>query len=142
MDPLVTPAVLALIKEGSGWAVSVLLGCWSIYLYKQVEKSRTICDKSTEAANQAVKDQYEKRLAEFRELIEVMANSTATVKAMHGSLTATTEAINQLAQGFAKLLAEFQSQQSRWDDRGSGMARQLEDIRQRLENLQREVRAA
>lgn len=139
---MIEEAISALLKEGVGWTVAVLLGAVIIFLDRRVAKLQAQCEQQAASANKAVQEQYEKRLEEFRELIEVMSNQTQTVKAMHGSLAATTEAINQLAQGFAKLLSEFQSQQSRWDDRGGAMAKQLEDIRSRLEALQREVRAA
>ena len=135
-------AIVQLMTQGTGWVLFVLACSVVVFQDRRLAKMQFECDTQASNAAKAVQDQYEKRLLEFRELIEVMTNSTSTVKAMHGSLTATTEAINQLAIGFAKLLQEFQSQNSRWDDRGGVMARQLEDIRQRLEFLQREVKAA
>lgn len=141
IEGVITSALETLITQGSGWIVSVILGAWAYILDRRVQTMQSLFDAQTLAANRAVQEQYEKRLDEFRELLEVMGNSTSTVKAMHGSLTATSEAINQLAQGFSKLMSEFQSHQNRWDDKGGGMAKQLEDIRHRLETLQREVRS-
>lgn len=142
IESIIGSALTTLIAQGSGWIIAVLLGLYAYLLDKRVTQTRDAANKQNELANAAVRDQYEKRLAEFREILDVMANSTNTVKGMHGSLTATTEAINQLAIGFSKLLSEFQSQQVRWDDKGGNMAKQLDDIRQRVESLQREVRAA
>jgi len=135
-------AVTTLLTQGTGWVVAVLLGIWCYVLDKRLAAAGGACDIQVSAANQAVKDQYEKRLAEFREILDVMTNSTNTVNAMHGSVSATTEAINQLAAGFAKLLTEFQNQHTRWDDKSGTMSQQLEDLRHRLEVLQRGVQAA
>ena len=135
-------AVTTLLAQGTGWVVAVLLGIWAYILDKRLAKLQFDCDVQSSNSAEAVKEQYEKRLSEFREIIDVMTNSTHTVKAMHGSLTATTEAINQLTVGFAKLLNEFQGHGTKWDDRGGHMAKQLADIQRRLEELQREVHAA
>lgn len=137
LEQLVSGAIGTLLTQGTGWVVAVLLGIWAFLQDRRIVTLNTTVKLQADAANLAVQDQYEKRLKEFRELVDVMTNSTHTVGAMHGSLSATTEAINQLAAGFSKLLVEFQSQQTRWEDRGGNMAKQLEDIRARIETLQR-----
>lgn len=130
IEGVVKAALETLITQGSGWIVAVLLGIWVFFLDRRLTTAQ-------EQNDRLMQEQYEKRIVEFRELLDVMTNSTNTVKAMHGGLTATSDAINQLATGFAKLLAEFQSQQTRWDDRGGTMSKQLEDIRGRIESIQR-----
>lgn len=139
IEQFVSSGVTALLTQGTGWVVAVLIGAYAWILDKRVVQSLKAGEQATEKANKAVQEQYEKRLNEFREILDVMSSSTATVKAMHGSLGTTTEAINQLTQAFAKLLSEFNSYQGRWDDRGAIMQKQIEDIRDRLERLQREV---
>lgn len=141
MDML-SPAIAEFMKQGAGYALAVIIGFYCWVLDNRLAKSRTECNSQAEAANKAVQDQYEKRLAEFREILDVMTNSTQTVNATNTSIAITTDAINQLAAGFAKLLHEFQSLATRWDDRGGTMQKQLEDLRLRLEVLQREGRAA
>ena len=136
---LIDSGIETLITQGTGWVIAVILGAWAVTLDKRVVAMQAVFDGQFKDANKAVQDQYEKRLTEFRELLEVMSNSTNTIKAMHGSLTANSEAINQLAQGFSKLMEEFEGQQEYWEDRGGAMARQLDDVRIKLENLQREV---
>lgn len=138
IEDFIKTAVGTLLSEGgAGWAVAVIIGAWVFVLDRRLLKSQSDYDAQALEANKAVQDQYEKRLVEFKIIIDAMTNSTATVKAMHGSITATSEAINQLAQGFTKLLGEFQAQSNRWGDRGEGMAKTLDDIRQRIESLQR-----
>lgn len=138
---IVSPAVLELMKQGTGWLVAILIGVYAWILDGRLRQQQIDTDKQAELANKAVQDQYEKRLAEFREILDAMVNSTATVNALKGSLTPVTDAINQMVVGLAKLLNEFQSQNVRWDDRGASMLKQLEDLRVRLENIQRGVAA-
>lgn len=139
IEEFIRTGVTVLITQGSGWVVAVLLGVWAYVLDTRVNKLSLDNDKSVREMNRAVQEQYEKRLVEFKELLDVMTSSTNTVTAMHGSLNATTAATTQLSQAFSKLLTEFNSYQGRWDDRGGIMARQIEDIRQKLETLHREV---
>lgn len=139
IDAFIAKGVDLLITQGSGWIVAVILGAWAVTLDKRVLAMQSAIEAQTKEANDAVQEQYEKRLTEFRELLDVMSNSTSSITSMNGSISATTIAINQLAQGFSKLHREFESQQTRWDDRGGVMAKQLEDMGFKLERLQREV---
>jgi len=134
IEDIVGGALGTLLAQGTGWVIAVLLGLWVYVLDQRMAKMAAEADK-------AIKEQYEKRIVEFREIIEVVSNSTQSVNAMQGSVTASSEAINQLAQGFAKLLNEFQNHQFRWQDRGEHMAKQLDDLQRKLEALHNEVRA-
>ncbi|QIG67089.1 hypothetical protein EVB41_080 [Rhizobium phage RHph_TM3_14A] len=136
-DGVIGQALQWLVEQGAGGVVAVLIGYYAILLDKRVQARDVAADKAAEEANAKLQDMYEKRLNEFREILDVMSNSTNTVTAMHSSLTASTDAINQLAAGFATLLHEFHAQQARWDDRRGAMAKQLDDIQQRIESLQR-----
>lgn len=137
-----TPAVTEILKQGTGYVLTVLVGLYAWVLDKRIQKRDDDADKAAQIANAALLDMYEKRINEFRELLDVMSGSTQTVTAMHNSLTASTEAINQLAAGFATLLNQFHAHQARWDDRGGAMAKQLDDIQHRIESLQRAGRVA
>lgn len=130
IDTVITQALQWMLAQGGGYVLSVFAGFFAWIQYKRNEAL-------VERANAELRDQYEKRLNEFRELLDVMSNSTNTVNAMHNSLTASSEAINQLAVGFTTLLNEFHAQQSRWDDRRGAIADQLKDIQNRIEQLQR-----
>lgn len=136
-EQLATGAIGHLLTQGTGWIVAVLLGFVVFLQDKRVALLNTTIKLQADAYNITIQEHFEKRLKEFREIVDVMSNSTTTVGTMHTSVTATTDAINQLAAGFAKLLTEFQGQQTRWDDRGGNMLKQLDDIRDRLEDLQR-----
>lgn len=139
IEGIVSKGLEVLISQGSGWIVAVILGAWAVTLDKRVIAMQSVFDAQIKDANRAIQDQYEKRLGEFRELLDVMTNSTSSIKAMHGSISTTTEAINQLAQGFSKLTREFESQQGKWDDKGGVITKQMEDIKFKIERLQREV---
>ena len=126
-----------MLAQGGGWVIAVVVGIYSYFLDKRMQEERREAEEQTAVSNALIREQYEKRLEEFREILDVMTNSTTTVTSMHTSLTASSDAINQLAVGFTRLLAEFQAQQTRWDDRRGSMAKQLDDIQARIENLQR-----
>jgi len=123
--------------QGGGYVLSVFLIIVIWMQDKRKQKADADAETAVKEANAEIRSMYEKRINEFRELLDVMAGSTNTVSAMHSSLTASTEAINQLAAGFATLMQEFHAQQARWDDRRGAMAEQLKDIQQRIEDLQR-----
>ena len=137
-----TPAIEELIKQGGGYLLAFFLGVWVYLQDRRLREQQAVMDKMTKEANEEVQEQFEKRLAEFRELLDAMTNSTSSVNALKGSLAPVTEAINQMVVGLAKLLQEFQSQQVRWDESRQNMFRQLEDLRLRLEAIQREARVA
>lgn len=140
IEEAVGKAIEWMLAQGGGWVIAFFIGTYSYFLDKRMQEERREFEVATALHNTQIKEQYEKRLDEFRELLDVMTNSTSTVTAMHTSLTASSDAINQLAVGFTRLLAEFQAQQSRWDDRRGAMAKQLDDIQARIENLQRNGR--
>lgn len=137
-----TPAIEELIKQGVGYLLAFFLGVWVYLQDRRLREQQAVMDKMTKEANEEVQEQFEKRLSEFRELLDAMTNSTSSVNALKGSLAPVTEAINQMVVGLAKLLQEFQSQQVRWDESRQNMFRQLEDLRLRLEAIQREARVA
>lgn len=137
IDGILAKALEWMIAQGGGYVISLFIGLYAWTLDKRIQQRDALADAQAEKANAEIRDQYEKRLNEFRELLDVMTNSTHTVTAMHSSLSASSEAINQLAAGFATLLHEFHAQQTRWDDRRGAMAKQLDDIQQRIEQLQR-----
>lgn len=126
IEEFVRVGVGTLLAQGTGWVVAVILGIWAYILDGRVRQTEDI-----------VREQYERRLEEFKVVLDAMAGSTNATKAMDRSVTATTEAINQLASGFAKLLNEFNSHKERWADHGTQMAKQMEDVRNRIESLQR-----
>jgi len=117
---------------GTGWAVAVLTGVWAYILDARVHTIQ----KSAQAA---IADQYEKRLVEFRNIVEAISASTNTVTSLQGSVSSSAETTNQLAVAFTKLLREYEVQHEKWDDRGATIHKQLEDIQRRLESLQRKA---
>lgn len=134
IEGITTTALTTLMAQGTGWVVAVLLAVVAYFLDKRSAGVQ-------ERAEQAVKHQYEKRIEEYREILDVLSEHTNTMKSMHISVSAATEAINQLAVGFAKLLREIESDKVVWGDRGTQFTKSLEDIRHRIEELQRATRA-
>ena len=137
LDKVLGEALEWMLAQGGGYVIALLVGMYAWMLDKRNQMLSAQLDAQAEKANAEIKEQFEKRLNEFRELMDVMSNSTNTVTAMNSSLTASSEAINQLAIGFTTLLNEFHAQQARWDDRRGAMAKQLDDIQQRIESIQR-----
>lgn len=130
VDGFVTEIVSGLIAQGGGWAIAVLLGIVIFILDR-----RSVEAKAKYEAN--IQQQYEKRLEEFREMLDVIASSTQSLQNMQSSVSASGEAIAQLTQAFAKLLREFEGQQARWGDRSDIVVKLLEDIQRRVESLQK-----
>lgn len=130
IEEFISTIARSLISEGGGWVVAVFLG---IVIY--VMDKRIIDAKNKNDA--LVQQQYEKRLEEYRELIEVIGTSTNTIQNMQSSVVASGAAVNDLTQAFAKLLREFEGQQSRWGERSSAVAKQLDIIQRRVETLQK-----
>lgn len=128
IEGFVSTIVTGLISQGGGWGIAVLLG---IVIY--IQDRRAVEAKNKHDA--ALQAQYEKRLEEFRELLEVISTSTQSIHSMQVSVSASGEAINQLTQAFAKLLREFEGQQAVWGDRSANVAKILEDIQRRVEAL-------
>lgn len=129
IDGFISTIVNALISQGGGWLVAVMLGIVVYIMDKRLSeaKHKTECD---------LRDQYEKRLAEFRELIDVTNTSTQTLNAMQASVTASTEATNQLSRAFATLLREIDGQKAR-SRNSSGLGKELDELRQSVEAIQR-----
>lgn len=130
-------AITTLLMQGTGWVVAVLLGIWAWIMDKRLAALHVTCDVQARAAEVAVREQYEKRLDEFKIVLDVMTTQTNTVKALHQSQLSATESINQLAAAFTTMLRETETSRSKWEDRGGNLARSLEDIRSRIEQLQR-----
>jgi len=137
MDAVVEKIIEWMFAQGGGYVIAIALGVVVYMLDKRLKEQRDINDQEAAEFAAQLKEQYEKRLDELRGIIDVMTNSTNTVTAMHNSLGASTDAINQLAAGFAKLMHEFTAQQARWDDRRGAMAKQLDEIQAKIEYLQR-----
>lgn len=130
IEEFVGTIVTGLIAQGGGWGVAVLLG---IVVY--IMDRRAVEAKVKYETN--IQHQYEKRLEEFREMLDVISASTQSIQNMQVSVTASGDATNQLAQAFAKLLREFEGQQARWGDRSDNVVKLLEDIQRRIEALQK-----
>lgn len=141
MFGLAESQLTAIATQGTGYALFVISLVVLYFMDKRYLALQKSCSDERTAAEIAVKAQYEKRLEEFREILDVMTRNTSAVSALQGSVDARTETLNQLTTGIAKLSHEFENMQQKWDDRGGGMVRQLEDVQRRLENLQGSVRA-
>lgn len=130
IDGFVTTIVTGLISQGGGWGISVLLGIVVYIMDRRAFEAKEKYEKD-------ILSLYEKRLEEFRELLEVIGTSTQTINNLQVSVSASSESIGQLTQAFAKLLREFEGQQLLWSDRSANVAKLLEDIQRRVEALQK-----
>lgn len=130
IDGFISTIVNALILQGGGWLVAVLLGI-VVYI---VDRRAFEAKNKHETILQA---QYDKRLEEFKELLEVVQTSTQTINTMQRSVATSGESIGQLTQAFAQLVRELDGRNARWVDKVETFGRQLEDIQRRLESLQK-----
>lgn len=130
IEELLTTIANTLVSEGGGWMIAVALAIVIYIMDKRITKAKRGCDDD-------LKDQYEKRLIEFRQVLDTLGTSTQSINAMQSSVLANSEAMNGLAQAFAKMLQEFQGQQDLWGNRAGVIEKQLDDIQRRVENLRR-----
>jgi Na+-transporting methylmalonyl-CoA/oxaloacetate decarboxylase gamma subunit len=136
-DDIIKATFTAILSWGGGWVLAVLSFLVIVYMDKRIKELHTKCDEQREAGEIAVKEQYEKRLSEFKELVSVIERSTAALTTMKVSIDNRTETINQIVTGFANLVKDLEINRERWKDRGEAWSRQLDDIRTRVEALQR-----
>ena len=123
IDGFVSSVVEVLISQGGGWLVAVLLGIVVFVMDKRLAEQ--------EARNKiAIKEHYEKRLDEFRELIEVVGASTHTIQNMQAAVNAAGDNTNQLVQAFARLMREVESQRT-------AQSKNFSDVKKRIEALQK-----
>lgn len=130
IDGFITSIVNAFILQGGGWLAACLLG---IVIYIMDKRAMETRDKY----EAAIQDQYNKRLDEFKELLDVVGTSTQSINNMQRSVTTSGESMNQLTQAFAQLLREQDGRQSRWADKVDAVTKQLDDVQRRVESLQK-----
>lgn len=136
----VTKAALeTLLAQGTGWIVAVLLIVAVIFLNKKNDKMQTMLDNCRSVSEEAAKEQFEKRLSEFKNLLEALNRSSEALATMRSSVDARTEAINQLVAGFANLVRDLEINRDRWSEKGEAWSQQIGDIRSRAENMQQGI---
>lgn len=123
IEQFITTIVGALIGQGGGWLIAVLLG---IVVY--VMDKRLIEQKMKNDA--LVSEHYEKRIEEFRELVEVIGTSTRTIQSMQAVVNTSGESTNQLVQAFAKLMREVDSQRT-------AQSKSFSEMKKRIDALQK-----
>src|SRR6478736_8168684 len=85
MDAVVEKIIEWMFAQGGGYVIAIALGVVVYMLDKRLKEQRDINDQEAAEFAAQLKEQYEKRLDEFRGIIDVMTNSTNTVTAMHNS---------------------------------------------------------
>ena len=86
IEEAVGKAIEWMLAQGGGWVIAFIVGTYSYFLDKRMQEERREFEAAAAAHNTQIKEQYEKRLDEFRELLEVITNSTSTVTALNTSL--------------------------------------------------------
>jgi len=131
----------SLLTQGTGWILFVL----SLIVIWWMDRRQTECqkarDEETKEAEKAVLEQYEKRLAEFAEILNALNRNTTAINGFETTVGARTEAINQLVVGFASLVRDINNNRERWHERGAALMKGIEDVQRRLEALQSHARA-
>lgn len=137
LEGITKGALETLLAQGTGWVVAVLCMVAVIVLTRKNDALHKTCDDQRDASEAAVREQYEKRLAEFGTIMTALGESSIALGAMQDGVKARTEAINHLIAGFANLVRDLENNRMKWDERGKEIIGQLTDLRNRLEELQR-----
>lgn len=123
IEGFISSVVEILISQGGGWLVAVLLGVVVFVMDRRLVEQEA-------KNNTTTREHYEKRLDEFRELIEVVGASTHTIQNMQAAVNAAGDNTNQLVQAFARLLREVESQRT-------AQSKNFSDVKKRIEALQK-----
>lgn len=132
LDGVTEGALKALLAQGGGWVIALLLIVAVISLAKKIEKIEATGDV-------ALKEQFDKRIGEFRVILDALNRSSDALATMRDSVEARTDAINQLVAGFANLVRDLEHHRNRWSGKSELWGQQLNDLQRRMEDLQRRV---
>jgi chromosome segregation ATPase len=137
MEEIIKGALNALISQGGGYVISALLIVVVWAMDKKHSKAILGCDERYEKSQEAVKLQYEKRLEHVSELTNALNRSSSVLAALQVSVETRNATIQHLVSGFSDLVKDLEINRERWADRGEIWTKQLENIKERIEELQR-----
>lgn len=136
IEEFVKQGLGSLLTQGTGWVLFVLALIVIYVQNKQITAMYKEANVVRDAAETAVKDQYDKRIAEFREIVDALGRTTTALDGMQETVEARTEAINQLVIGFSKLVRDLEVNRERWNDKGETIMRSIEDLRNHIRLIQ------
>lgn len=128
LEDVVKSALTVLISQGGGWVVAVLLIVAIVFMVRKNDKLQG-----------ELQAQFDKRLEEFKLIVDALNRAADSALALKVSVDARTDAFNKLTGGFADLVRDLEHNRERWGDRGDTWSRQLEDLRSRIEDIQRRL---
>ena len=137
MEGILTESVRTLISQGTGWAVAIILGFACVYLFKRlqsVQEVHRLSDKSSQERREALQ---EKRIIEAKETVSVLNTGSYANLELARSISARTEALNNLIQLVTQMERDMGSNDEHWQRRVQGLEGSLADITRRLEEIQR-----
>lgn len=116
--------------------LSALLIIAIVFMDKRIKELHLKCDDQRTAGENAVKEQFEQRLDEFKSILAGLERSTSALNTMQIAVDARTETINHLVAGFANLVRDLENNRERWRERGEAWSAQLAELKSRVEKLQ------
>ena len=131
--------VLTWAAQGTPYLLSAPSWFVTAFLYRRNEALQKNIDLLRESAEKNIKDQYEKRLAEFGVSAATIERNSSVFSELRVSVADQSEAINHLVTSVAEMARDIQSNRTRWQDRGEAMQRSLDELRQKLDLLQDKI---
>lgn len=114
IEALIQSGLTALLAQGTGWVIAVILGILLYLMFKRYECLN------------------EKRFEELKTILDALNRSSDALGSMKTSVDARTEAINQLTGGFANLVRDMETGRPQWQEAIKSVSGRLEDIQRRL----------
>lgn len=139
IEGIVKSAFEALLTQGSGWIVAVLLVIGGIFVTRRHDVVIKRYEDQRNIAQGLLNEQYEKRIATFKEVVSVVEQSTSILSILQTNADGHKDAINKLVSGFSQLVRDVENQDDFHKDRHAAIVSTLTDLRARVETLQRRV---
>jgi hypothetical protein len=130
VEGVFTEAFKSLASQGTGWLLFVLACGVIIWLTNRLLNAQQACDVIRETLN-------EKRIAEARETISALNNSSQSNAELARNIDTRTKALETLTQVVSQMERTSQSVQTYWQGRTDEMNRKIDNVISRLEELQR-----
>lgn len=107
----------------------------ALYLSRQLNKSEEDRRKETKESENDRKEAFEKRIEEQRTTLQTLDRNAVNMAARTAAIDSTVGAINELTQGFAKVVNSFEAQREHFREQHTRMERRLEEIEKLVRDL-------
>lgn len=136
IEAIAKQALEALMTQGSGWLVAVLLVVAIVLITRRHDKVVLAYEDNRAKALEVIADQYEKRIAAMNDAVVAVEQSTSALNAMNIGVSGHTETLNKLVTGFTQLARDLENYHDFHKDIQKDMLGKLEGLAQRVGQLQ------